>query len=112
MTMKSFLSCLRDAERLYQEGQRGRVIKKLEAALRELRNPPQGLPTWVKPGARLVWKSVFKQTISDTMVVTEVHRERPDWWFRTERRDADGGISSVSVIERSVGKRNWKRYVA
>jgi hypothetical protein len=104
------VTCLRDAERLYHEGQRGRVIKKLEAALRELRNPLQALPVWVKPGSRLVWKSVFKQKIRDTMIVTVVHREKPDWWFKAERRDDNGIVTSSTVFERSVGKRNWKRY--
>ena len=104
-------TCLRDAERFHREGQRAKTIKRLEEALRGLRNPPQELPSWVKVGARLMWASSFKQTVEDTMVVDEVHRENLDRWFKCVRKDAEGAVTSVCVVERSTGKRHWKRYV-
>lgn len=103
---RSFITCLRDAERFFQEDQRSKARKRLEEALRELSRPMQLLPSWVQPGVYVQWigkgpHHVFK--------VIEVNRETPNWSFRGERI-LDETSKEVMGFHREAGKRYWRRH--
>jgi hypothetical protein len=105
-------TCLRDALRFHQEGQRNRAIKRLEEAIRLLRRPLPALPKWVVEGARVQWADGCHYELKDTFLVTEVHRENP-WWFRCERTLADGSVVSKVTFEQETfehTRRSWKCY--
>jgi hypothetical protein len=106
---RSFLTCLRDAERFFQDGHRSQARKRLEEALRELRRPMQRLPAWVVPGAEVQWmgnppRHVYK--------VVAVNRDdhRPDWFFQCERVGTNGN-KELMLFHREAGKRYWRRHV-
>ena|SRR5271157_6353913 len=102
---RSFITCLRDAERFFYEGQRGKARKRLEEALRELRRPMQRLPSWVVPGVLVQWMGELPH---DIYKVISVDRDKPDWSFQAERL-IPGGSRALMSFHREAGKRYWRR---
>ena len=103
---RDFSTCLRDAERFFQEGNRAQARKRIEEALRELRRPMQRLPAWVVPGTLVRWMGDPPHHI---LKVVEVHRDKPNWWFKGEVVRNDD-TKDMIFVNREVGKFYWRRH--
>ena len=106
---RDFLTCLRDAERFFRDGQRSSSRKRLEEALRELRKPMQRLPAWVVPGVKVQWIGEPPHHVYKVVSVVYPHGNDSNWSFTGERVRADGS-KEVMGFHREHGKRYWRRY--
>ena len=89
----SVLKLIRDAERLYVEGNRRRAIKYLEKAVRELRGSTQAMPDWVDVGVML---ELSDASVRGVFTVVEVNRGKP--WSITAERLGRGGVVERATI--------------
>jgi hypothetical protein len=99
------LKLIRDAERLYVEGNKRRAIKYLEKAVRQLRGREQAMPDWADVGAMFELSGVSPS--SGVFTVVEVDRGKP--WSITGERLGRGGVEERTTLRQGDHARFRRR---